>query len=422
MTVRSALVLLPLFALAACSSSKSAGEGPADAGPGDAGGDAGAGSDASGTHLQPPPPGQGVQYTMSATIAAASEDEVCAFVQTTEDLWVNSEEVRYTPGSHHFILWNTPYTSIPTANNDKQTVDTTKEFDCAGGPAVEWNVNQFVGGAQSANAPPTLNGLPSNVALHIAAGSVLMMDLHVLNTSSQAENPSVYINLNTIPKSQVTQEAGIYFFYNPFILVPPNAGAHARMSCPVTSTVTLATAQTHMHKWGLGGTANLEDGSGKVLQQLYTSTTWTDPNVVEWPSGTMTLQVGQQIDYQCNYVNTGSTEVIQGPSAAVNEMCVFAGAYYPRDAKFETCSNAGTWNDQSSAATFIGSGTATCAASLTCIQSAQAQDTQFGCMVDSCAGVASQLTAAVDCLSANGQTAQTACKTQIAACNAATCN
>jgi hypothetical protein len=428
MTIRLALVLLPIFALAACSSSSSpSGEGPGDAGSNtDSGTGVGdAADDASGTLLAPPPAGQGVQYTMSTTIAAASEDERCQFVQTTEDLWVNSEAIRYTPGSHHFILWNTSYTSIPTVNNDGQTIDTTKVFDCVGGPAVEWKVDQFVGGAQSANAATMLSDLPPSVALHIAAGSVLMMDLHVLNASPTAMNPNVYINLNTIPKSQVTQEAGIYFFYNPFILVLPNASAHARMSCPATSNVTLTTGQTHMHKWGLGGTASLEDSSGNVVQKLYTSTVWEDPPVTLWPAGTLTLQAGQRIDYSCNYENTGTTDVIQGPSAAVNEMCVFAGAYYPRDPKFETCSTSGSWDDLSNAATYIGTGTATCAATLECIQGAMGQQTSdalFGCMVNSCPGVASPLTAAFDCISANGNDAQTKCAAQISACEAASCN
>ena len=142
------------------------------------------------------------------------------------------------------------------------------------------------------------------------------------------------------------------------------------MSCPVTSAVTLTTAQTHMHKWGLGGTANLEDGTGAIVQKLYTSNTWSDPPVTEWSTPPMTLKAGQQIDYECNYQNDGTTTIIQGLSAVTNEMCVFVGAYYPRDEKFETCGTTGQFSDQGTAATYIGTGTATCAATLVCLQSA----------------------------------------------------
>ena len=421
MTTPRLFALLPCLVLAACSSSSG---GAAPGGGNDSGappGDDGGTDGSSSTLPAPPPAGQGVQYTMQGAIAASSEDEQCKFVQTTEDMWVNHEEVRYTPGSHHFILWNTSYTSIPTVNIQGATVDTTQVFDCVGGPPASWNTTQFVGGAQGADAPPTLSDLPADVALHIPSGSVLMLDLHVLNTTMTALNPMAAINLDTIPQSQVTQEAGIYFFYNPFIVVPPNASAKAHMSCPVTSNITLTTAQTHMHKWGLGGVANLEDSTGAVMHQLYTSSVWTDPPVTLWSAG-LALQTGQQIDYECNYENTGTTTIIQGFSAATNEMCVFAGSYYPRDTKFETCSTTGNWGDNSSAATYIGSGMTSCQDSLTCIGSAKSDADFFGCMVNSCPGAAVSLTAALDCFSANGNNAQNACLTQEAQCLETTCN
>jgi hypothetical protein len=403
------------LALSACSSSS----GSAPAQTGDDGG--------SSSTLAPPPSGQGIQLKMATTIAGSAEDERCQFVQVTQDLWVHQEDIRYTPGSHHFILWHTPYASIPTMNMGGTTVDTTQVFQCLGGPSADWQIDQFVGGAQSADAPAILGDLPSDVALHVPAGSVLIMDLHVLNASAKPLDTTVLMNLDTIPQSQVKQEAGIYFFYNPFIRVPANAKSSARMSCPVTSDVTLTTAQTHMHKQGLGGVANLEDSTGNVIKQLYTSSVWTDPPVTEWAAPGMALKAGQQIDYQCNYDNPGNTDVMQGLSAAKNEMCVFAGAYYPRDTKFETCSTTGKWNDGDNAGTYIGTGTATCTATLQCLQSAKPMsqdqgDSLYGCVVDSCPKAAKQMTAALDCFGANGASGQTACMSQLAACEAASCN
>ena len=231
---------------------------------------ASSGAAPTGDGLAPPADGQGIQYEMQTTIAGGTEDERCQFVTAPSDLWIHQEEVKYTPGSHHFILWNTSYATVPTVDINGNTVDTSGVFECPGGPPAAWSVDRYVGGSQSANAASILGALPDDVALHIAAGSVLMMDLHVLNAGAQALPVTVQINLDTIPASQVAQEAGIYFFYDPFIVLPPNASAEARMSCPVTSDLTLTTAQTHMHKWGLGGSANLEDGSGNVIQPLYT--------------------------------------------------------------------------------------------------------------------------------------------------------
>jgi hypothetical protein len=176
-----------------------------------------------------------------------------------------------------------------------------------------------------------------------------------------------------------------------------------------------------MHKQGLGGVVNLNDSTGALVQQLYTSSVWTDPPVTQWASG-MAFTTGQQIDYECNYENTGTTTVLAGPSALTNEMCVLIGAYYPRDTKFETCSTDGVQNFNDNAATYIGTGTATCQDSLTCLASANSEESFMSCMVDSCPGVAVPLTAALDCFDANGNSAQTACLTQEAQCVEATCN
>ena len=409
------LVAAVVAPLAGCSSSGSS-----------PGGGTSSSTGGGGSSLAPPAPGQGVQFEMQTTIAAGMEDERCKFVTTTDDLWVHQEAVRYTPGSHHFILWNTTYASIPTMDRNGNVVDTSDVFECPGGPPAAWDVDRYVGGSQSADAPNVLGTLPDDVALHIPAGSVLMMDLHVLNTTAAALPVTVQMNLDTIPASQATQEAGVYFFYNPFIAIPPASSAHARMSCPVTSAVTLTTQQTHMHKWGLGGTANLETGTGAMVQQLYTSNTWSDPPVTEWSTPAMTLQAGQQIDYACNYQNDGTTTIIQGLSAATNEMCVLVGAYYPRDQKFETCGTTGQYKDQDTAATFIGTGTATCAATLQCLQSAESASSAapfYTCMVDSCPGAAKQLTDFIHCVfsAPSGSNVTSVCSSQINACIAASC-
>ncbi len=414
MTIRPLVSLLVVSLLAACSSASSSSSQGSPSTPGADGGEEGGINN--GTSLAPPAAGQGIQLKMETTIAASTEDEQCKFVQTTEDMWVHSEEVRYTPGSHHFLLYNTPYTSIPTMDNQGNTIDTSGVFDCPdGGPGAYFNVDRGLGGAQAPDAPPIIGGLPSDAAVHIPAGSVLALDLHVLNATSKPLDVTVLMNLNTIPQSQAKVEAGIYFFYNPFIRVPAGGKSQARMSCPVTSDVTIVNAQTHMHKQGLGGLANLEDSSGKVLQQLYTSPSWTDPPVKIWSPG-MNVSAPQQIDFLCNYDNPGTTDVIQGLSAAKNEMCVYAGAYYPRDTNFENCSNP----------TYIGTGAADGTATLQCMATADASsanfdDVYFGCVVSSYPAIAKPMTALISCELQNGSSSTTACSAQITALQQATC-
>lgn len=409
--------LLPLVAcsiVAACSSSSSAPSG-------------GSG----GTMLDPPASGQGIQLKMSTSIAASTEDERCQFVQTTDDMWVNQQVIRYTPGSHHFILWRTPYTSIPTSDTSGNHVDTSAVFQCPNGPPGSWLVDGLLGGAQSPDQPTFGGDFPPGVAIHIPAESILIMDLHVLNASTSPLDVTVLMNLDTIPQSQVKQEGGIYFFYDPFIRIPANGKSSARMSCPVPDDVTLVNGQTHMHKQGLGGVVNLEDGSGKSLQQLYQTNLWSDPPVTVWHAPPMNLQAGQQIDYQCNYQNPGDTDILQGLSAKTNEMCVWTGAYYPRNTAFEYCNGSGGWANLGKAATFIGTGAADGPTTMSCLNGAVGaamtpnfSDVFYGCVVDSCPAVAKPMTAVIRCAQSAGvANYKTACATEISTLQAATtCN
>ena len=43
-----------------------------------------------------------------------------------EGLYVNRQEVRYTPGSHHVLVFKTPYTEFPTTTIRGETVDTQR--------------------------------------------------------------------------------------------------------------------------------------------------------------------------------------------------------------------------------------------------------------------------------------------------------
>src|SRR5688500_17375974 len=69
--------------------------------------------------LAPPPAGQGVQYQMTTKLESGAEGEHCKFVQApAEGMYVNRDEVRFTKGSHHFLLYETPYTTIPTKDEE----------------------------------------------------------------------------------------------------------------------------------------------------------------------------------------------------------------------------------------------------------------------------------------------------------------
>ncbi len=373
----SRLSLIALLGFAACSSSMP------DTGP-----------------LQAPPAGQGIQYEMTGTLDPGQEIERCKlFVAPPEGLYVNKETVRYSIGSHHVLLYATGYTTFPATNRKGLPIQPETNYDCPDGAPADFEITSVVAGAQSANAANVID-LPSDTALKVAGGTVLVMNTHYLNASPKMIDTDARVNLYTVPASQVKQEAGIIFFYDPIIRVPSMASAQARMACPVNRTYTVYNLQTHMHKRGLGGAASLTDHDGNVLQELYTSDSWQNVPVKTYDS--LQIEAGQYLDYHCNYQNDEDHTILQGLTTK-DEMCMLIGAYAPINAPFGYCSPDGSSDGKGFAATFIGNGATNCMASISCLESAgldingASEDAVYSCILDSCEKAARPFNAAVRC-------------------------
>jgi hypothetical protein len=367
----------------------------------------GCGGDPAGPLLPPPPAGQGVQIVMKSTIDAGFETERCMFYRVPADgLYVNREEVRYTPGSHHVLVFKTSYTDVPTTTLRGETVDTAGVFDCgANGATGDWDVVGAAGGAQSADGPPGVDGLPSDTAFKIEGGTLLLINAHYLNAGDKPLDAEIFINLYTIPAAQVTREAGIFFLYNPFIHVPAQSSGQAREVCPLSADVTLVNAQSHMHARGVDYVADLLDASGAKMQEIYTSRSWE--HVVSKPMDPpLTISAGQMIDFRCSYVNNETHAVNQGRTTR-DEMCMFIGLYYPKDTKTEVCSMTNDWSGRYLGANWIGSGTATGLQTAGCLQAATASGSAEpgavdACVVRACPGISAETSNAVRCLGSRG--------------------
>ena len=298
--------------------------------------------------------------------------------------------VRYTPGSHHVLLYNTPYRSIPTRDRRGREHDTSDVFDCAEGATADWETGGVLSGAQSFAAESMVN-LPDDVGIKVPGGAVLLMNTHYLNAGPSPLSTTARINVYTIPAERVQKEGGVILFYNPFIRVPEQGQASARMRCPLSQNIMLSNIQSHMHRRGVGFSASLLNDKGVPIEELYRTNEWESVPVRSFGAG-KAIAAGTIIDYRCDYQNSETRPVLQGFSTR-DEMCVLLGSYYPRDPLFEGCGNS----------TFVGSGTKNGAETLSCLQSAAgAADPMYGCIVNSCAAVAEPMTQALRCQFSRG--------------------
>lgn len=399
-SMRTTSILLPLFiaGAAACSSSALPTAAPSGSDP-----------SSTGSLLEPPPAGKGQQLTMTTTLEAGQEIERVQFFQVPPGgLYVNRAEVRFSPGSHHVLLYRTPYTSIPTVDVHGKTQNTSTILDAPSGGTADWKIDGVVAGAQSADAPPLLDGLPPNVAVKIEGGTVLLMNTHYLNATTKPISVEARINLWSLPKEQVTVEAGILFYYDPIIHLAPRSTGYAEMSCPVQADITVVNLQTHMHRRGVGGEAFVLPPGSTTPEKIYESDAWEAVPVKTYAPN-MPIKSGSWMNYHCNYKNNEDRSIIQGLSTK-DEMCMLIGVYYPKDTKTELCSVDGTYDHISSAGIWAGKdGTATCIQSMDCLGSASAADGAYECILNACPKAAKPLNETFKCINSESTNCKLGC-------------
>jgi hypothetical protein len=358
--------------------------------------------------LTPPAVGQGTQLRMVSVLDKGVETERCKFFQVPPEGWyVNRQDIRYTPGSHHVLLFMTTYTAIPTVDIHGVTVDTSGVFPCPEGAPADWSVGGVAGGAQKANGEPAVQGLPEDTALVLPGNSVLLMNTHYLNASPGALDTDARINLYFTAKEKVKREAGILFFYNPFIYVPAGSMAVARRSCPVLTDINLVNSQSHMHKRGVDYFANLLGADGQMVKELYRGTDWQEVLMKQYPGTGESLKAGQSIEYQCGYNNkeTPGRTIIQGLTTK-DEMCMFLGLYYPRDPQTEMCA---LMSNKIAATRYLGGGWVgsglvdgvTTGACITSSGGSHQPGALYKCVTDSCPKISVPMSKLLQCLGSN---------------------
>jgi hypothetical protein len=352
---------------------------------------------------------------MSNHVAAGSESFRCELVAMPSTAgWIVGASHHYTPGSHHMLLYKTDLQSIPPGAD--------QPADCyEGGSQLMADIRGVVYGGQQ---PDGSYQAPRGVGLRYAANEVLLLQVHYLNASNADADTDLAVTLDTTDQG-VTTDAGVLFYYDPFIDVPAGAKATAQMRCVVPAAVTLLTLSPHFHSRGVGYAAYLDDADGTLAPQpFYTSTDWQHPATLAHP---LSIAAGRQLRFECDYDNTGGTaEYLQGFSATSNEMCMLTGLYYPAmGEQAEFCFDG---------ADRFGSGPATCAQTLACTAScpvADKPDYSTGavgpcwqrCIVSSCPAATEPLFPVLDCQSAScasecAHPASSAC----AACTSASCS
>jgi sugar lactone lactonase YvrE len=245
------------------------------------------------------------------TLEPGTEDYYCVRKTVTEDTWVGAFRAIDPVGTHHSVLG----IAEPGINLGEDGVEI-----CTGGDVGA----QMLMGAGVGTDPVEF---PDGVALKIAAGKQMILNLHLYNSSSKPIAGTSGVEIATVDPADVAQEAQLMLAGTVTLNIPPGRSTQVG-TCTLPTDVNVFSVLPHMHKRGahLVGRAIPVDGSEPTT---LTDGDYSFEDQVFVPvTPTVALEHGSKIEVACTYENTGSTAIGFGQSSDA-EMC-FLGTYlYP---------------------------------------------------------------------------------------------
>lgn len=239
------------------------------------------------------------------TIPSGSERYTCWTVKTDKPLNVGAIKFAGSSGVHHLTF---AQTIVPEPEGLSECEVLLK---------MTW-LPLF-----SAGAGANKLSLPEGVAHQLAAGTQLLVQLHLVNVTDVDVTKTVELELelSDAPNPQAVKIGGFGSFK---ISLPPHQKSKITHECSLPSTSRVVALMPHMHQ--LATSMTLEMGtSASDLQPIYARDPW-DFDQQSIDNVDMQLEAGKYMRVTCNYDNTTDKTVTYGESS-FNEMC-FLGAFW----------------------------------------------------------------------------------------------
>jgi hypothetical protein len=247
--------------------------------------------------------------TEEYTVDPGQERFLCFAANTEKDLVVQTVSHEARPGLHHIIFSKT---NAPEPDGFSEC-DTLFR--------LTWEPIYLTGaGASSLD-------LPDGFAHHIAAGTQMVAQLHLLNTTNKPIHDSVEIRLRASTAATPKPVAG-YAFGNFDIHLPPSQPSSVQAECNVSEDLHLLAAFPHMHLLGKRLTFEVARAGGDFAQVYERNPYDFDDQHME--NLDLSLSVGDRTRVNCEYDNPYDHEITFGESTT-NEMCFLVGFAADRD-------------------------------------------------------------------------------------------
>jgi len=273
----------------------------------------------------------GAAFTIQSTdtvipSGTGNEQTYCYWFKTpnTTPIAVNKWVSDMTEGSHHMIFFagGSFPADLPNGGLDMSN-------RCGLGTGNGTNQPAWVFASQTAHLEENLpadDGTGKPLAQIIQPGTVGAFQMHYLNATDNPLTVHVKLSAYALPDGAAYTRTDPYITYNYDITIGPGAtGVQATASCPTPAGQKFWTMSTHAHKQAVD--TKIADTNGMIFE----STDWEHPGDKTW-NATPFYTVAGNLTWTCTYDNTGDNKantVVQGTSAATNEMCMATGYTFP---------------------------------------------------------------------------------------------
>ncbi len=234
----------------------------------------------------------------------------CRRVQVPQDMWISGYRSLSPVGTHHEVLTIDP--------NDTYTGDNDT---CNAGTGTLSGQMLYAAGL---NTDDLL--FPQGVAMHLAAGTWINLNLHLFDAQDNDLSGESGILVQTMAQSDVVNEADMSFSGTTQIMVPSDGQTHTESGgCNAPTDLHVFALWPHMHQIAVHQTLIVTHNS---VPTTMLDTPFQFNEQKNYPMAEMTISQGDRIETTCSYVNnTGATVDFCDESQC--EMC-FTGIYkYP---------------------------------------------------------------------------------------------
>ena len=274
--------------------------------------------------LAPPAAGMGIQMKLDPfSVVPNFERElfIRKVVGNTEEIFVHRIQIKMRPGSHHFLLYDFPDKSkLPPLNvvRDIRNPDGTQNFETF----LSMQNHVFWAGTQTPSHDYTF---PPGTALRVAPGTCFDLNSHYVNKTSQPLMGEVYVNLLTLPKSEVKHIVKSLDLGNTQFVLPPNKKTVAVKSFTSDKPMKVLMLTSHTHKLGEKFVIRI-NGGARDGEIVYENTDWEHPLIKNFPTP-ISLAKGEGLTSEITYNNTTNRTIRFGLTSE-DEMGIIFGYYY----------------------------------------------------------------------------------------------